>query len=88
MSVVRSASTIVAILFAVISIGIPGDARVFHQGRFWKNGLVPPPVSSFGEKLPEARWFTQRLDNFNPADTRTWKQVWFVFRIDGRCILT
>jgi hypothetical protein len=67
--------TAALILWVLGSFILPGDARVFHQGRFWKDGMLPPPVASFKEKLPEAKWVTQRLDNFNPADTRSWKQV-------------
>jgi hypothetical protein len=35
--------------------------------------------SVYQEKAPsDELWYTQQLDHFNPADTRTWQQRYFV----------
>lgn len=37
-------------------------------------GLGEPNLSS-NEPNVEDEWFVQKLDHFNPTDTRTWNQV-------------
>ncbi|XP_022658544.1 putative serine protease K12H4.7 [Varroa jacobsoni] len=59
-----------------------GNAYKLHRGRpYHKYGMLGEPkfdnsTSFYGE--PEILWITQRLDNFNPADRRTWKQRYMV----------
>ena len=57
--------------------GLSSCWRLIHNGRL-KGGFLGAPRSSYNGKLPEDRWFTQRLDHFNEAETRTWKQRYFV----------
>lgn len=40
-------------------------------------GLLTPPRRPEGTELPEAQWFLQKLDHFNPTEGRTWKQQYF-----------
>lgn len=55
----------------------------FLRGRP-RGGMVGAPkgnlqVSLAGESSPsDELWYTQQLDHFNPADTRTWQQRYFV----------
>jgi len=35
----------------------------------------PNSVASGKSLVIENKWFTQKVDHFNPTDTRTWKQV-------------
>ena len=60
-----------SLLFVLLSaLTIPlGTAR--HR-----EGLRGPPRS--GQELPEADWFTQRLDHFKITDQRTWRQRYWV----------
>ncbi|CAG0915734.1 unnamed protein product [Notodromas monacha] len=62
------------LLFAVV-IATCAEARVFHLGRYWQKAKNPV---DFGYKLPEARYVTQKVDNFNAVDVSTWKQRYFV----------
>ena len=47
----------------------------FRQGRFKDGFIRPPPVAGQHQPYPPAQWFEQRLDHFNPQDSRTWQQV-------------
>jgi hypothetical protein len=38
-------------------------------------GFVGAPRVSSNVTLPPDQWFLQKLDHFNAADTRNWKQV-------------
>jgi hypothetical protein len=51
----------------------------FHRGRP-RGGMLGSPKSSLNRKSSpiEELWYTQQLDHFNPADTRTWQQRYFV----------
>lgn len=56
----------------------------FHRGRP-RGGMLGAPKksknqsSSVSWKTPsEELWYTQKLDHFNPSDTRTWQQRYFV----------
>lgn len=50
------------------------------QGRP-KGGMVRGPIKKnvFNNYTSEDLWFIQKLDHFTPSDTRTWKQVIFLF---------
>ncbi|CAD5116902.1 DgyrCDS5745 [Dimorphilus gyrociliatus] len=41
-------------------------------------GLKEPEGHIDRKYLPAPKWFEQKLDHFNPADTRTWKQKYYV----------
>ena len=72
---------IVGILLLPLFIdGLP----LFHRGRP-RGGMLGAPrkslKSTFSSKLSspsDEMWFTQQLDHFNPTDTRTWQQRFFV----------
>ena len=41
--------------------------------------MLRPPMRQEGTKDPPEQWFEEQvLDHFNPNDTRTWKQRYFV----------
>ncbi len=63
-------------ILLVLCLHLEGSeaAGEFRQGRRWDGMLGGPGGEWKGDLLPE-QWFTQTLDHFNPADTRTWKQV-------------
>jgi len=46
------------------------------HGRKHQQGLLPPPMTN--EALPQEDWFEQELDHFKPADTRTWRQRYWI----------
>ncbi|KAJ8256270.1 hypothetical protein COCON_G00184220 [Conger conger] len=74
---------VVLALFVFISASfIPCEARV--RRHFW-------PKQTLANGSAEELWFTQRLDHFNGADSRIWKQRYFVndtfFRSDGPVFL-
>ena len=55
-----------------------------HRGRpFDKHGMLGLPGSSDSSyfydssSLPPAQWLDQRLDHFDPINTKTWKQRYF-----------
>lgn len=55
---------------------------LFFRGRpMTRHGMLGLPTSEVNLAgrvfLPQEQWVEQRLDHFNPADTRTWKQVFF-----------
>ncbi|RWS14382.1 putative serine protease K12H4.7-like protein [Dinothrombium tinctorium] len=54
--------------------------RLFFRGRpRGKHGLLGAPKrTNLSKDLPKAQWMRQRLNHFNPVDTRTWKQRYFV----------
>ncbi|XP_059485421.1 putative serine protease K12H4.7 isoform X2 [Neocloeon triangulifer] len=47
--------------------------RVFHLGKFWGPKTPVQPASSFPDL-----WFDQKLDHFDPTNSETWKQRYFV----------
>ncbi|KAH8397566.1 hypothetical protein KR222_010250 [Zaprionus bogoriensis] len=66
------------------------DAWGFRRGRQF-NGFLGSPskmLSLYRTLDVEDMWFKQRLDHFQPADTRTWRQRYFVneayYRNDSR----
>jgi hypothetical protein len=69
-------------LLLIIPVLIDGLPFFLH-GRP-RGGMVGSPKGrvqySFNRKSSpsEELWYTQQLDHFNPADTRTWQQRYFV----------
>lgn len=49
----------------------------FLRGRPKGGMLVAPAAEHVNQKLPEAHWFTQRLDHFDDSNTKTWQQRFF-----------
>lgn len=73
-------------LFAIGIIILPlliDGLPFFHRGRP-RGGMVGSPkprydASYYQNKAPsEELWYTQTLDHFNPSDSRTWQQRYFV----------
>ncbi|XP_003742341.1 putative serine protease K12H4.7 [Galendromus occidentalis] len=67
-------------LVLIVVLGLAASTRL-HRGRpLHKHGMLGEPRStsrhSFGEA--EIRWHTQRMNHFDPADRRTWKQRYMV----------
>ncbi|XP_078380206.1 putative serine protease K12H4.7 [Oculina patagonica] len=60
------------IVFTNLSLG----SLRFLRGRPRGGMLVAPARHNTG-KLPEAHWFTQRLDHFDDSNTETWQQRFF-----------
>lgn len=63
-------------LFTFI-VGQGGGLPVFFRGRP-RGGMVGSPRQHQSWTLPPDMWIEQRLDHFNSADARTWKQRYFV----------
>ena len=41
-----------------------------------KHGMVGLPADGPDpEELPKAQWYSQKLDHFDPSNTKRWKQV-------------
>src|SRR5699024_10207902 len=51
--------------------GLPDD-------KYGMLGLPGSNASMRGISLPSARWYHHRLDHFDPQNTKTWKQRYFV----------
>ncbi|XP_011860950.1 PREDICTED: putative serine protease K12H4.7 [Vollenhovia emeryi] len=64
------------ILLSILSVSTAW--RSFLRGRLKGGNLGEPVLFSNTTSLPEENWFNQRLDHFNPADARVWKQRYFV----------
>jgi hypothetical protein len=72
---------IIEILLLSLCIdGLP----LFHRGRP-RGGMLGTPRKSLTSKslsrmrsYNDEQWYTQQLNHFNPADTRTWQQRYFV----------
>ncbi|XP_033099786.1 putative serine protease K12H4.7 [Anneissia japonica] len=43
-----------------------------------RGGMLPPPVTNKYHVLPPDQWIEQKLDHFDPTNTKTWKQRYFV----------
>ena len=67
------------VLLSTFIDGLP----FFHRGRP-RGGMLGAPKKSLKSLFSRMRapsdemWYTQQLDHFNPADTRTWQQRFFV----------
>lgn len=49
-----------------------------NESRSYKKlaGIGKPNITAvLTRRIFENKWFEQKLDHFNPIDTRTWKQV-------------
>lgn len=42
-----------------------------------RGGMLGAPRFDNSVKLPDAQWFTQRLDHFDDSNTNTWQQRYF-----------
>lgn len=72
--------SLVALLTIGLSVDLISCGPLFFRGRpLSKHGMLGTPAihpelfSSL--QLPEEQWFDQKLNHFDPVDTRTWKQV-------------
>jgi len=69
------------IVLTILNLGFISSTPLFFRGRpLTKHGMLGIPTSQFNQidrqqDLPKAQWFEQKLDHFDPVDTRTWKQV-------------
>ncbi|XP_012256835.2 putative serine protease K12H4.7 [Athalia rosae] len=64
-------------VFLVVGVNLVLGFRSFARGRS-KGGSLGEPILNESHALPEDQWFEQFLDHFNPTETRTWKQRYFV----------
>lgn len=73
---------LVLIVFLTVFWGFASPWRVFQRGRF-VGGNLGVPSGGFEESnlIVKTEWFLQRLDHFNPTDTRTWKQVFIILNV-------
>ena len=86
----RGMSVVVALLFLVLHAAYGGDSFTEAAARGQVHGGATKPSFAFGfglrsppttpgAKLAEDQWFAgQKLDHFDPKETRTWKQRYFV----------
>lgn len=58
----------------LLSLGLASSTKLFHHGRP-RHGFIGSPNIDYDGELPRDQWITQKLDNFNDADLRTWDQV-------------
>ncbi|GAB6029846.1 Thymus-specific serine protease [Chamberlinius hualienensis] len=71
-----NAKLITLLLFITLSANVYAKFdNQFRQGRKLSKNF---PEIDQSRKLPPPQWFTQRLDHFNDAETRTWQQRYFV----------
>ncbi|XP_054162819.1 putative serine protease K12H4.7 [Oppia nitens] len=75
---------LIILLSLIISSGITSCDPLFFRGRpFNKHGMIGSPVSQLDLSLrhavqPSEQWYDQKLNHFDPVDTRTWKQRYYV----------
>lgn len=73
---------LVVIAIALLPLFIDG-LPLFHRGRP-RGGMMGSPKRTLrsvlhrGKSPSDELWYSQQLDHFNPADTRTWQQRYFV----------
>ncbi|XP_071951761.1 putative serine protease F56F10.1 [Antedon mediterranea] len=65
------------LLFSLFFIISEAAYPIFFFGRP-RGGMLTPPIISHHDVLPPEQWFEQKLDHFDPTDTNTWKQRYFV----------
>ncbi|XP_068729188.1 putative serine protease K12H4.7 [Montipora capricornis] len=77
MSVFKLLIHVVIILLVFTNVSIA--SLHFLRGRPRGGMLGAPEVNSnvANKNLPEAQWFTQRLDHFDDSNTHTWQQRYF-----------
>lgn len=68
-------TAVIALLLAICSCNAWRRPLLLH-GRL-QHGMLPPPRASQLIEIPE-QWFSQRLDHFDPQNTMTWQQRYFV----------
>ncbi|XP_071838310.1 putative serine protease K12H4.7 isoform X2 [Apostichopus japonicus] len=61
----------------LLFLGLTSSTKLFHHGRP-RGGFLGSPKVAYEGELPKDQWITQKLDNFNDADLRTWSQRYFV----------
>ena len=61
-------------LFLLCCVGLTRSLPRFLHGRP-RGGMVGAPRRQTDGPLPPDQWLEQKLDHFNDADLRTWKQV-------------
>ena len=71
---------IVSHILLLFYISFISCGPLFFRGRpLNKHGMLGIPVthpqSYDSSQLPKEQWFDQKLNHFDPVDTRTWKQV-------------
>lgn len=62
-------------LVCVLSLTSGHLGAQIRTKQHWKYDLKTSPTRLDRVGLPPERWFVQKLDHFNDADTRTWSQV-------------
>lgn len=74
----------------LLSLGLSSSTKLFHHGRP-RHGFIGLPNIDYDGELPRDQWITQKLDNFNDADLRTWDQRYFVndtfYKVGGPAFL-
>lgn len=60
------------VLICTFFLAVESLSLLRNHGLKEPNGYIRP------ENLPKKHWFEQKLDHFNPADIRTWKQKYYV----------
>lgn len=73
---------IVLLLVAVVVSAKIKPVKHFRGRPF--DGFVPKPPKKFAAQALASNGvtsghFTQKLDHFDPSETRTWQQVFFIF---------
>ena len=53
------------------------DEHILRRGLFHRLRHLEPPNRFPNPKSSEDQWFQQRLDHFNPMNTKTWQQRYF-----------
>lgn len=69
------------VLLVLVSVDQAFSFQLIRGRPVGKHGLLGLPKTSesyVGDSLPKAQWFEQRLDHFDPVNTQTWKQRYFV----------
>ena len=64
-------------VFLLYFVNFSDCFNLIHHGRL-RNGFLGSPRTNYRGPVPPDQWFEQRLDHFNEAETRTWKQRYFI----------
>ena len=73
----------ILIIFATFHLNHSDPSRRFMRGwkaarslEGWKHeSLLGAPTGQYNGDLPPDQWFEQKLDHFDDANSKTWKQV-------------
>lgn len=68
-------SSLFKFILVVLCLSGCSDAQRFKGFRRFSDLSKTTPHMAKAGPAVEDHWFTQRLDHFNGADTRVWKQV-------------